>query len=84
MFIQVIGKGYINVNNIVMVSSKNVDGKYCVTLAHGGKIIVGRSVRDKIIKGDEITLDEPRSSGKKSTVSFISVDDVYSEVKSDE
>ena len=50
MFIEIRGKGFINVNNVVMVSSKNEDGKYMVTLVHGGRIIVTQSVRDKIIK----------------------------------
>ena len=69
MFVQIVGKGYINVNSIVMVSSKNSDGKYMVTLSHGGKIIVTQKVRDEIVNGQNTNVgligSGPRVSGPR-------------------
>ena len=59
MFVQIVGKGHINVNQIIMISSKNKDGKYMITLSHGGKFIITQKVRDEIIHAydSESTID---------------------------
>jgi len=51
MFIEIKGKGHVNINQVVMVSNK-INNKYVVTLSHGGKITVSKGVRDKIVKSD--------------------------------
>jgi hypothetical protein len=75
-FVEIKGKGHINVNNVVMVSNKMTNGKYMLTLVHGGKIQVTKGVRDKIVRAQFV--------GKSPSMTIIDEDAFKDEVESDE
>jgi|LGVE01.1.fsa_nt_gb hypothetical protein len=60
MFIEIKGKGHVNVDNVVMINKSIEKNKYVVILTHGGKITVSKTVRDNIIKGYDWKKANPR------------------------